>query len=115
VHAANSVAAVVTQAIERIRIFIDVPFFKPSAIVAYGLTDRHRASHGDGTGTGLRGAAPHANVLNRRTRTSRKTKRRLDRDALHRHRVDRPPCLRRAADSSAGPASWVQIRFPTVH
>jgi hypothetical protein len=34
------------QAIERIRIFIDVPFFKPSAIVAYGLMDRHRTGHG---------------------------------------------------------------------
>jgi hypothetical protein len=36
VQAASSAAAVVTQAIERIRIFIDVPFFKPSGIVAYG-------------------------------------------------------------------------------
>jgi hypothetical protein len=58
VQAASSVAAVVTQTIERIRIFIDVPFFKPSAIVAYGLGDRHRAGHVDGTGKRRRGGAP---------------------------------------------------------
>ncbi|HZZ09862.1 MAG TPA: hypothetical protein VFE79_04170 [Paraburkholderia sp.] len=35
VHATSSAPVVATQAIERIRIFIDVPLFRPSAIVAY--------------------------------------------------------------------------------
>ena len=42
VQAASKAPAAVMHAIERIRIFIDVPFFKPSAIVAYGVLTRRR-------------------------------------------------------------------------
>src|SRR6185437_16601431 len=41
VHAASNATAVVTHAIVSVRIFIDVPFFKPSAIVAYGPVHGH--------------------------------------------------------------------------
>lgn len=49
VQAASKATVAVMQAIERIRIFIDVPFFKPSAIVAYGVLTRRWIGAGAST------------------------------------------------------------------
>ena len=45
VQAASNATEAMTQAMERIRIFIDVPFFRPSGIVAYGVAIGRRIGY----------------------------------------------------------------------